>query len=280
MRSPREYCRPHSVQEALAILSSEKPRAAPLAGGTHLMADREDDAEVLVDLQELPLAYVEQSATAVSIGAMTRLSTLCESPELQSFAAGILPDAARHACASLLRNQRTLGGELMARRSDGELAAALIALDATVRTGGPEGQRTSTLADIYRRFCGAGDGTHLKDIILEVTVPAPPAGVLIRCERIARTPMDRAILIVIAMSRINRNVIEEVRITFAGSGMLPARLPELEARLVGTSANADLVFSAVSEAAETIAMPDDHLASQAYRRAMLCVLTRRSVLGI
>jgi CO/xanthine dehydrogenase FAD-binding subunit len=136
------------------------------------------------------------------------------------------------------------------------------------------------LADIYRRFCGAGDGTHLKDIILEVTVPAPPAGVLIRCERIARTPMDRAILIVIAMSRINRNVIEEVRITFAGSGMLPARLPELEARLVGTSANADLVFSAVSEAAETIAMPDDHLASQAYRRAMLCVLTRRSVLGI
>ena len=280
MRNPREYRRPTSVQEALAILSPDKPRAAPLAGGTHLMADRDDDAELLVDLQDLRLAYVEQRTTAVSIGAMTRLSTLCESPELQSFAAGILPDAARHACASLLRNQRTLGGELVAQRSDGELAAALIALDATARTDGPEGERTSTLADFCRRSRGAEDRSRLKGIILEVTVPTPPAGCHIRCERIARTPMDRAILIVTAMTRLNRDVIEEIRITLAGCGILPARLTELEARLVGASANADLVFSAAREAAEKIALPDDHLASSAYRRAMLPVLTRRSVLGI
>jgi len=280
MRNAREYCRPDSVQEVLAILSRERPRAEPLAGGTHLMADREDAAELLVDLQGLSLAYIKHSATAVAIGAMTRLSTLCESSELRSFAAGILPDAARHACASLLRNQRTLGGELMACRCDGALAAALIVLDATVRMVGPEGQRTSTSADFYRRFRGTGDGTRLKDLILEVTIPEPPAGAHIRCERIARSPMDRAIMIVIAMTRLNRNVIEEIRIVFAGCGMLPARLLELEAWLVGTPANADLVFSAAREAAEAIEVPDDHLASSAYRRAMLPVLTRRAVLGI
>jgi CO/xanthine dehydrogenase FAD-binding subunit len=168
----------------------------------------------------------------------------------------------------------------MARRSDGALAAALMAIDATVRTGGPEGQRTSTLADVYRRFHGARDGTRLKDLILEVTIPELPAGAVIRCERIARSPMDRAIMIVIAMTRLNRNMIEEIRIVFAGCGMLPARLLELEARLAGTPAHADLVFSAAREAAEAIEVPDDHLASSAYRRAMLPVLTRRAVLGI
>ena len=80
-----EYHRPHTVEEALTLLSREDPRTVPLGGGTFLNRGRfaaDGPALAVVDLQELDLARVEQTGNILSIGAMATLQGLADRIDL------------------------------------------------------------------------------------------------------------------------------------------------------------------------------------------------------
>jgi CO/xanthine dehydrogenase FAD-binding subunit len=275
MRNLREYCRPQTIEEALRLLTREGVRSAVLSGGTRLAAESRDDVESVIDLGGLPLAYIQSDNSGLRLGGLTRLQEMIDSPAVARFANGALTDAARLTSTRLLRNQGTLAGTLLAREVNSELAAPLLVLEAEVLIQRLEGSTTLPLADLYEDLDASIEGA----IITEAFVPAPqPEARLHRC-RVARTPSDRAILTVAALTSAIEGVIKEARLAAAGIGLHPRRLREIESKLKGRRARADDISAVLSRAAARIELPQDHIASADYRRSTLQVLIQRAILG-
>src|SRR3989442_5327785 len=96
---------------------------------------------------------ITRKGGTVTIGAATPVSALEDGDEP-------LATAARHLADLEVRAQATVGGNLCAEASAdaprGDLQAALIALGATVRSGGKGGERTEPVEDFLANGARAG----------------------------------------------------------------------------------------------------------------------------
>jgi CO/xanthine dehydrogenase FAD-binding subunit len=231
--------------------------------------------ESVIDLEDLPLTYIRADGSGLRLGALTKLQAMIDSPPAAGFAGGALADAARLTATRLLRNQGTLAGTLLAQDVSSELAVLLLVLEAEVLIQRLEGTTTLRLADLYEDLAAGVEGA----ILTEVFVPAPKPGTQIHRRRVARTPSDRAILTVAALTSTIDGTIKGARLAAAGIGLRPRRLREMESRLEGKMAQAEDISAVVSRAAVSIELPHDHIASDDYRRSALQVLIQRAVLG-
>ena len=115
MRLPRfRYLAPRSVREAAATLADLGPEAAPLAGGTDLfpnMKRRQQTPQTVVGLRGIEALHAKSgtAATGITIGAMTKLSTVERDPALLA-ASPALARAASLVATPPIRNSATLGG--------------------------------------------------------------------------------------------------------------------------------------------------------------------------
>lgn len=131
-----DYRRPKTLEEALAILAAD-PQARALAGGQTLLPtlkQRLARPSVLVDLQDIPdLRGVKVTSDAVEIGAMTRHyvtetdpAVRAAIPALSHLASGIAHPQVRHL--------GTMGGSVANNDPAADYPAAVLALNATIRT--------------------------------------------------------------------------------------------------------------------------------------------------
>ncbi len=183
---------PSNVREAVATLVKIGPKAKVLGGGSDLVAGVMKDwvqgkgmplPDALVDLSTIPqLRGIKVDKTGATIGAMTTLTEIVESKELNA-QFSLLTQAAHSVASPLIRNYGTLGGNLNQRPRcwffrgkdfncykkggdfcysvggdnryhaiiGGELcyivhpsdtATALLALHAQAKVAGPKGERT------------------------------------------------------------------------------------------------------------------------------------------
>ena len=183
MLNLREIYKPKTIEEAIALLA--RPDTVALAGGTELVASRRKDVRAVVDLSNLGLAYIRDRGGAVAIGAMTRLGDVAESPMLRAAVNGVVSQAAHRSAASLMRNQATVGGTLIAEPA-GILATVLAAMEATLTLVSFAQKETSGLgiADFVAWRYLLLDGA----IVTEVVVPALALSRRAAIETVARTP--------------------------------------------------------------------------------------------
>jgi CO/xanthine dehydrogenase FAD-binding subunit len=269
------YHRPADLRAAANLLREGRGRALPLAGGTTLVGAPPRNVEAVVDLRDLHLDWITESADGgLSIGAMATLSALMGNSAVQGYANGVLGEAARFSAGSLVRNRATLGGTLIARAASSDLVAALLALNATV-TIMDSGEQTVSLEDFYRRrFYLLQSGA----LVTEVRLPTLAESRSAVLQRIARTPMDQPILAVAAAFTRNEDTVSDVRLAAVGFGLAPACLSAAEGALNGTEVGNDAFDAAIARAAEGLAVQSDHLATADYRTAMLPVLVRRALM--
>jgi CO/xanthine dehydrogenase FAD-binding subunit len=115
----------------------------PLGGGTRLLASAREVPNLL-DLVGLGLSTVQVEDEDLVIGATTTLQDLVESPLVYPATAGLLPLACRTAAASrTIRGMATLAGEAVQGDPDGEVAAALLVLNAVFVVAHPQEPRES-----------------------------------------------------------------------------------------------------------------------------------------
>lgn len=180
-----KYHRPLLLDDAIDLVAL--PNTTIIAGGTAVNADTDRTPLVAVDLQALELSGIEVDGDDVLIGATTRLQDVVDSglvPEL-------LRDLARREAPNTIRNAATIGGTVGTADPESELLAGLLAYGATVtlaRTGSQTDQPLDEVLDDPRALAGA--------IITSVAIKA--AGVA-SAERTARTPMDRPIVMAVAL---------------------------------------------------------------------------------
>jgi carbon-monoxide dehydrogenase medium subunit len=275
MRNLREYHRPRTVDEALRLLCREGLRSKAISGSPALMDDWPADAEAIVDLADLPLAYIETDPSGLRLGGMTKLQEIVDSRAARCFASGTLANAARITTGSVLRNQLSLADTLLCEELNPDLAALLLALRTEVqlqRLGGPT---TLPLADLYEDI----DAGIERAILAEVFIPAPEPDTRVRRCRLSRTRADKALLTVAAATACVDGVIRNLQLAAAGIGLRPRRLLRMESLLAGLRAENSAISQALSDLPAQICLPENHIASGEYRSQALQVLVARAILG-
>ena len=118
-----------------------------------------------------------------------------------------------------------------------DVAVALVALDATMRVRGPEGERNFPIEGLFRL---PGDTPHLEhtllpgELIVELRVPGGPYSRRARYLKVRdRASYEFALVSAAAALSVEGGVIREARLAVGGVGTRPWRLRDCEAALVG-----------------------------------------------
>ena len=150
----------------------------------------------------------------------------------------MLRDAARSTASWSIRNMATVGGNLFTPPPGGDVAVALLALDAEVTLAGPERRADMPLADFFTGFLT----NRLADdeLLVEIRVPVrSDATAYVKFGRKhANTP---AVVTVAARVAWEADRVADARIALGAVGPHPIRARAAERLLVGTGLDADAI---------------------------------------
>ena len=273
-----DYHAPAAVDEAVALLQRYGGDAKVLAGGQSLMPMlnfRLARPAALVDLNRIPaLAYIREDNGTVAFGAMTRQRTIEFSPVVAA-RLPLLREATRWVGHLPIRSRGTIGGSLAHADPSAEYPAVLTALDGEVVVQGPRGRRTVRAGALFETYLSTTLAPD--DLLVEVRLPAMPAGSGYAFEEFARRHGDFAIVGIAAMIVRERGRCTTARLATAGAGPVPVRLRAAEEILERDGLGADAIESAAGSAAELVQPDSDVHASAEYRRHLTRVLTARAI---
>jgi aerobic carbon-monoxide dehydrogenase medium subunit len=274
------YFEPHTIQEAVSLLSKYDGKAKVVAGGTDLINLIRAGAirpEYVVDIGHVAgldyLKYDEEGT--LSIGALTTISVLEKSEELKqrhpviSRAAGQLGPVA-------IRNVGTVGGNLCNASPAADTAPALLGLTARVKIAGPAGARTIPLEDFFlgpsRTVLQTGE------IVVGIQAPPLPPGARgVYLKHSIRGAADLAIVSVAVIAGFDGQCCRSVKIALGAVAPTPMRARRAEGMLEGKEIDGALIENAARAAAEESRPITDVRASADYRKAMVEVLTKQAV---
>ncbi|HLE95628.1 MAG TPA: FAD binding domain-containing protein [Acidimicrobiia bacterium] len=310
---PLAHAAPDNIGEVVELLTQDGAMLA--AGGTDLVPNLKrrqyPEASLIVSLYRVAgmSGVTVGDDGSVRIGALTTLANLAEDDRVPT----AVQEAAGVVATPQIRNRGTVGGNLCVDtrchwlnipetwrqaaqpclKTGGEmcwvapakkicwavtstdLAPVMIALDATVRLVGPDGEREVPVAALYRN-----DGMdHLvkgpNEVLIEVVVP--PLGHLKTGYRKLRRrgSIDFPILGVAAAVRVEDDRCVDARIVLGAVSSAPVRVTDAEERLVAEPLTLELLTE-VGELAGSAVKPMSNIdLTSRYRKRMVPVYVRR-----
>jgi len=277
MARVREYHRPETVVEALALLANPGISSVPLAGGTTLvprLVAADNEVEAIVDLSRLGLDFLELEEGLLRLGAMVTLTDVAESEVCRQVAGGLLNRAARLNATVNVRNAATVGGVIAGGDPTSELLLALVALGAELVVQ-KDADRTDLLP--LNVFLGAPADSLTGSLLTEVHFSVPEGRVSAGLTRVGRTPRDRPIVAAAAVVIWEGDVAARIGLAMSGIAETPVRLDDIEKVLEGQALVDDVLDAALADLGERFDPPDDFRGSAEYRRAMAPILARRAL---
>jgi carbon-monoxide dehydrogenase medium subunit len=275
--APFEYERATSVDDALALLQRLGPDARIIAGGHSLlpmMKLRLATPEHLVDINDLTdLAFIEEGANEVRIGAMTRHRELLES-ELLGRRFPIIHDAEPTIADPVVRNRGTIGGALCQADPGEDLSAVCTALRAQAVIRGPQGERVVEMEEFHKGpyETAVGEGEMLIEVRLPIRAHTGSA-----YEKVERRTGDWAIAAAGAVLSLEGDTIAAAGIGLAAVGAPGMRAPRAEEALTGQSPSEEVFAQAARLAAQDAAPVDDQRGPADYKRHLTQELTHRAL---
>ena len=268
----KEYFLPQSVDEAVSLLAEHGDSLLVIAGGTiamPLINEGISFPEKVMGLRRAGMNQISQANGTVTIGATTTLSQLIELSAIP-----LLQEAARNAAGWSIRNMGTVGGNIFAPPPAGDVAAALLALDAQLKLVGSNGDRLISLAEFYTGFMT--NALQPDELLTEIQVPVP-AGKTTFIKYGRKQANTPSIVTVAAHLQLDGGKISAASIALNGVGAHPFRAQKAEAALTGATLTAETIETAAAAAAEESDPMDDAVASAWYRRKMVAVFVRRAL---
>ena len=261
---------PTDIGEAIDRLC-EGPGTALLAGGTLLMPMVNNDVtdlRSLVSTRRLPLQRIVLDGDRVQIGATTSLAAVGDDQQL-----GFLRPVIESIASPLISNLDTVGGNFFAPQPYGDLAVALLALEAEAKVVGPDGERQAAVAEILENGVGPAE------IVTEIAFTLPESGTWFYTKAMRRKLNSASIVTVAAVIETVDGVVESARVALGGAGPRPIRARAVEAALIGAPLTAEIVQAAAERVSADAAPFTDAYASAWYRARVMPVHIRRAILG-
>jgi carbon-monoxide dehydrogenase medium subunit len=205
---------------------------------------------------------------------MTRQRTIEFSPVVAR-RLPLLLEATRWVGHLPIRSRGTIGGSIAHADPSAEYPAVLTALDGEVVAQGPRGRRTLKAAELFETYLTTR--LALDELLVEVRLPATPAGAGHAFEEFARRHGDFAIVGIAALIVRDGDRCTLARLAAAGAGPVPVRLRAAEAILERDGLGPAAIEAAAARAAELVEPDADVHASADYRRHLAGVLTARAL---
>jgi CO/xanthine dehydrogenase FAD-binding subunit len=268
----KEYYLPESGEDALALLAELGPSLLVIAGGTVAMPLINEGIslpERVMGLRRAGLDRVDRYDGQLRIGAAATLTQL-----LDLSGVPLLEEAVRNTASWPIRNMATVGGNLFTPPPGGDVAVALLALDANVTLASVRGERTIPLEQFYTGFLT--NQLQPDELLVEIRVPlrSGETAFVKHGRKHANTPA--VVTVAVRIVREDKRV-GEARIALGGVSPHPIRALAAEADLVGGPLGAAGIARAAASAVEACDPPTDAISTGWYRRRMVEVFVRRAL---
>ena len=275
-----EWLEPTSVADAGHLLAELGDDARAWAGGTALILAMRQ--RMLAPTHVVSLAGIAalrgigfDTQQGLRVGALTRHSELAASALVRRHYP-MLADLASRMANPQVRNQGTLGGNICYADPATDPPTCLMALSASLLLEGPHGQRVLAiedfLVDYYTTALQPGE------LVVEIRVPPPVGGSDGRYERFLRTAAEHRPLVNVALhARREGGFCHTARLVVGASVAVPARQHGAEQMLAGQTVTPELAAAVADRVAGDITPLSDLRGDGEYRRAMVRVVTRRTL---
>ena len=273
-----DYQRATSLDDAIAKLAATNGDGKFIAGGhslVPLMKLRLSEPKILIDIARIPgLAGISEKNGKLEIGAGTTHHAVAKSELLRSMCP-VIADCAGEIGDPQVRNRGTMGGSLAHSDPSADYPAVMLALDAEVHLKGPGGWRAVKANDFFQDMFTVNMAEN--EIIAGVQFAPIQAASYAKLHQRAS---HYAIVGVAAAVTIENGIITSARLGLTGASTHAQRMSNVEAAIQGRQPNEATIDAAAAVAGEGLAnVNSDIHASEAYRRAMVKVFTRRALEG-
>jgi carbon-monoxide dehydrogenase medium subunit len=276
-----DFHEPASVDEACEIMARYGAKAKLVAGGTDLMVNMKKEIlspEHLVCLSRIESMHgIEENGDQIVIGGRHTVAELTVDTLVQE-KLGALGAGARALGSPLVRNRATIGGNLGSARPAADLPPSLIAYGATVMLESSSGIREVALGKFFK---GPGfTEINVNEVLTQIRVPVPRDGEGAGYINLGvRKAQDCNIVNVASFIALNEKdgTIKKARIVMGSVGPTPIRAASAEAALLGAKPNEALFIKAGEAARQDCTPIDDFRGAASYRKAMVGVLTKRTL---
>jgi carbon-monoxide dehydrogenase medium subunit len=273
---------PETIPEALDLLAAHADDDTHvIAGGTSmvlLMNMGLVQPEHVVALRKIPELHgiARTGDGGLSIGALATHRQLELAPEVRAYAPA-LSETFGHVATVRIRNQATLGGNLVHADPAQDPPPMLIALDASATLRSQAGERSLPVEELFVDFLTTRLGPG--ELLTSVTVPPLAPGTrTVYLKFLPRTHDDYATVSVAAALRLDQNGrCEHARIALGGAANVPLRARVVEDALVGQPLTDATIAEAAALVDGIVDPPDDARGSATYKRRMARVWTERAL---
>jgi carbon-monoxide dehydrogenase medium subunit len=274
--TPFEYQRATSLDDALAKMAAAGGGAKFLAGGhslVPLMKLRLSEPGTLIDIARIPeLSGIREKSGRIEIGSATTHHLVATSSLLRE-RCPVVADAAATIGDPQVRNRGTIGGSLAHADPSADMPAVMVALDADLHLRSASGSRTVKAVDFFQDLFTVD--LRPDEILMAVSFAPVKASAY---AKLYQKASHYAIVGVAAALEVQGGRIASARLGLTGASTHATRLTQVEQALAGKGA--DGVAAATQSAGAGIeAINSDIHASEEYRRAMVGVFARRSVVA-
>ncbi len=274
-----DYLTPKTIDEAIGLLAQHVDEAKILAGGHSLipaMKLRLAMPQVLIDIGRIKeLSYIREEGGQIRIGAMTTHYRLESSDRLREICP-LLPECAAQIGDVQVRNKGTIGGSLAHSDPAGDWPAAIVALGADLVAVSASGDRVIKADDFFVDMLTTAlePGEILREIRISTSsgrlgqsymkVPQPASGYAV-------------VGVAVNLTRDANGVCQSAGIGITGVASKVYRATAVEQAISGSGLDEKTVTAAAAHATDGVSVNGDLYASEAYRRHLAQVYTRRAI---
>jgi carbon-monoxide dehydrogenase medium subunit len=278
---PFELAEPTSLSAAIELLDPDDEAVRPLAGGTALMLMMKVGVfrpQKLVSLRKIESTYsgILSTKDGLRIGAMTTLGTVERSNDVRKFAP-LITNTMRTLSNVRVRNVATVGGALAHGDPHMDLPPVLMALGAETTIVGPGTRRRLLVEEL---FSGYYETTLAKnELIAEVHVPSQGSRKGWYSKVTTGSADDWPALGIAALLDVAGAELTSSRIAVSAATVKATRARSAEAVLNGRTVSERLLLEAGDAALQDCELIDDARGSVPYKRELLRVYLRRTILA-
>jgi CO/xanthine dehydrogenase FAD-binding subunit len=271
---------PTSVKEVCDILQHNNDTRV-IAGGTDLLVNMKKKvimAGTLISLDKISeLKDVSYSGkTGLTMGSMVRIADVAESPIIKTNYS-ILATAADKLGSLQIRNRATIGGNICSARPAADTIGPLIAYGAVAQIASSGGAREEAIETIFK---GPGQTTIGKgEFLTGITIKSPEDNTESSYIKFGiRRAMDIAVVSVTSLITLKNGTCSLARLVLGAVAPTFIRCPKAEEFLLGKDLSEDVAEQASRLATAASRPISDFRASADYRRNLVQVLVKRSLL--
>jgi xanthine dehydrogenase small subunit len=241
-----------------------------LAGGTDLYVQRGEElpeARVEVLGRRPEMRGIERRDGHYRVGALTTFEEFAADDGIRSSLPEI-GDAMHWVASWQIRNQATLGGNVVNASPIGDMTILLLALDAVLVLERGNRRREVALRSFYHGY----KKLDLKrgEILTEILIPIPAEGTLVSFEKVSkRRCLDIASVNSAISILAEAGTVVEVGLSVGGVAPVPLTLERTAAGLLGREISKDSVARALSTAQREISPISDVRGSATYKRLLV-----------